>query len=576
MPVNGLSDTRRHLGVSLLVVRAVLRNPALRRVQVAHLLFSAALYGCYVAILIYAYNASGPGAVGIVALAQLLPSAAIAPFAASLADRYPRERVLLAGYVIQALAYGATAAGMLLGLPPVLVYLGAAIQSAGTTFTRPAQGSLLPSLSRTPEELTAANSVSGTIEGTGVLLGPVAATAMLAVAGPAGVWVLGTVAATVAALLVVGLPRLLAANRAGAIDQAAPELVAVPAESVLALVAGGLRALAANADTRLVVGLRGVRMLISGAMDVLFVLLALEVFGTGQTGTGILNAGLGLGTVLGGAASIALVGRRRMAPALAASAAIWGAAIVVTATVTPAWLAPMLVAVGAVGFSATDVAGRTILQRVTADRLLARVLGALEGIGLVCLALGSVAVPVLVGWVGIPGTLVAVGLLLPVSIAIGWLPLLAIDRRVQVPVRELTLLQRTPIFAPLPGPQLESAARRTRWVTADPGRVLIREGDEGDRYYVLESGCLRVSIGGRQVRTLDTAGAGVGEIALLRDVPRTATVVAETACVLLALERADFLEAVTGHEASRADAEHQAADLRMADDPPWEPGHWGS
>jgi MFS family permease len=556
--VSRIAGARRHLGLTLLVVRAVLRNPALRRVQIAHLLFSSALYGCYVAVLIYAYDASGPGAVGIVALAQLLPAAVVAPFAASLADRFPRERVLLAGYAVQALAYGTTAAGMLLGLPPALVYLGAAVQSAGTTFTRPAQGSLLPSLSRTPEELTAANSVSGTIEGTGVLLGPVAATAMLAVAGPGGVWTLGAVVATIAALLVVGLPRLVAANRTGAIEPAAPDLAAIPDESVTALVGGGLRALAANADTRLVVGLLAVRMLISGAMDVLFVLLALEVFGTGQTGTGILNAGLGLGTVLGGAASIALVGRKRMAPALAASAAIWGVAIVVTATVAPAWLAPMLVAVGAVGFSATDVTGRTILQRVTPDRLLARVLGALEGIGLVCLAIGSVAVPVLVGLVGIPGTLAVVGLLLPASVAIGWLPLLSIDRRVQVPVRELGLLQLTAVFAPLPAPQLESAARRTRWVTAEPGRVIIREGDEGDRFYVLESGRLRVSIEGRHVRTLETAGASVGEIALLRDVPRTATVVAETACVLLALDRADFLEAVTGHEASRDAAELQA------------------
>ena len=208
-----VSGTGRHLAVTSRVVWAVLRNPALRRVELAYLLFSAALYGCYIAILIYAYEASGPGAVGVVALVLLLPAAVVAPFAASLADRYPRERVLLAGYVVQAVAYAITAAGMLSGVPPVLVYLAAAVQSAGTTLTRPAQGSLLPRLARTPEELTAANSVSGTIEGAGVLLGPLAATALLVVAGPGAVWALGALASTVAVMLVMNVGRLLEGRR---------------------------------------------------------------------------------------------------------------------------------------------------------------------------------------------------------------------------------------------------------------------------------------------------------------------------------------------------------------------------
>jgi MFS family permease len=541
------------VAVSLRVVRAVLRNRALRRVELAFLLFSAAMYGSYIAILIYAYDASGPAAVGVVALAQLLPAAVVAPFAASLADRYPRERVLLAGYVIQAAAYAATTLGMLAGAPPALVYAAAAVAAAGTTFTRPAQGALLPSLSRTPEELTAANSVSGTIEGAGVLLGPLAATAILAVAGPGAVWAAGTAACATAALLVVGLGRLLGP---AAVDDDHDE-------SAAALVVGGLRVLGGNADTRLVVGLLAVRMLISGAMDVLFVLLAIDVFHTGQTGTGMLNVGLGLGTVLGGAASVALIGRQRMAPALALSALVWALAIVIVATIAPAWVAPAMVAIAAVGFSATDVAGRTLLQRVTEDRMLARVLGALEGIGLIGLAIGSILVPVLVTGVGIQGALVLMGLLLPASVGIGWLQLAAIDRRVQVPVRELALLRETPVFAPLPGPQLETAARRTRWVTAEPGQVLIRQGDRGDRYYVLESGRMAVTIGGRPVRDLDERGEGIGEIALLRSVPRTATVTALAPCVLLALERADFLETVTGHEAARDAVELAAAGRLM-------------
>ena len=565
-----VSGTGRHLAVTSRVVWAVLRNPALRRVELAYLLFSAALYGGYIAILVFAYEASGPSAVGVVALVMLLPSAVVAPFAASLADRYPRERVLLAGYIVQAVAYAITAAGMLSGAPPVLVYLAAAVQSAGTTLTRPAQGSLLPRLARTPEELTAANSVSGTIEGAGVLLGPLAATALLVVAGPGAVWALGALASTLAVVLVMNVGRLLAerpvADRpagAASSDHIVSGEGHEHTESVPSLVAGGLRALAASADTRLVVGLLAVRMVISGAMDVLFVLLAQEVFMTGQAGAGLLNAGLGLGTVLGGAASVALVGRRRMAPALAVAAVTWGAAITLIGLGSPASLALALVAIGGIGFAATDVVGRTILQRVTADRMLARVLGALEGIGLIGLAVGSVLAPMLVGWLGVQGAVGVIGLMLPAVVVVAWLPLGRIDSRVRVPVREIRLLQLTPEFVPLPAPQLEAVARRTRWVTVEPGQALIREGEAGDRYYVLESGRLRVTIDGREVRVVDQAGTGMGEIALLHNVRRTATLTAVTPCVLLALERSDFLEAVTGHEATHAVVRETAAGHTM-------------
>jgi MFS family permease len=195
--------------------------------------------------------------------------------------------------------------------------------------------------------------------------------------------------------------------------------------------------------------------------------------------------------------------------------------------------------------------------------MLARVLGALEGIGLIGLAVGSVLAPLLAGWLGVQGAVGVIGLMLPAVVVVAWLPLGRIDRRVRVPVREIRLLRLTPEFVPLPAPQLEAVARRTRWVTVEPGQALIREGEAGDRYYVLESGRLRVTIVGREVRILDQAGTGMGEIALLHNVRRTATVTAVTPCVLLALERSDFLEAVTGHEATHAVVRETAAGHTM-------------
>ncbi|MCJ7710048.1 MAG: MFS transporter [Chloroflexi bacterium] len=564
-----VGGTGHQLATTLRVLRAVLRNPSLRRVQFAFLLFIAAMFGTWVAILVYAYGASGPGSVGVVALVQLLPAAAFAPVSASLADRYPRERVLLAGYSWQAVASSATAAGMLFGAPPALVYACAAVAAAGTTFTRPAQGALLPALSRTPDELTAANSITGTVEGAGVLLGPLVAAAILAVSTPAAVWVAGSLACVLAALLVTNLARgsVRTAPSAGDHGDASGRDLLQKEESVAALVIGGLRVLAANGSTRLIVALLGVRMLTVGAMDVLFVLLSLEVFDTGASGAGILTAALGLGTVLGGAASLSLVGRRRLAPAMAVSALVWGLSIALMGTLAPASLAPAMIALGGIGLAATDVAARTVLQRVTPDRMLARVLGALEGIGLFFLALGSVLVPLLAAWLGIQAALVIIAFLLPISVAVTWLPLRHIDNRVHIPVRELALLRRTQVFAPLPAPQLESVARRTRWVTVRTGDVLIREGDQGDHYYILESGRLRVTKGGEFLRNTDGPGEGLGEIALLHGVRRTASVTAVEPCVLLTLERAGFLEAVTGHEVAHGLATQVAAGRAMTPPP---------
>jgi Major Facilitator Superfamily. len=201
------SRFRTHLAVTLRVVRAVLRSPALRRVELAFLLFNAVEFGTWIAILLYAYAAIGPTSVGLVAVVQLVPAAIVAPLSANLADRFPRDRILFAGYLVQVAAFGSTAIGMAIGAAPVLVVVAAAFAATSLTVTRPTQGALVPSLARTPEELTAANGLSGTVEGAGMLLGPLSAAAILAVATPTAVFGAATVACLVAAMLVIRLPK---------------------------------------------------------------------------------------------------------------------------------------------------------------------------------------------------------------------------------------------------------------------------------------------------------------------------------------------------------------------------------
>ena len=548
-----LEDARIHLRTSLRVIQAVLRNPALRRVELAFLLFNAAEFGAWVAILLYAYEATGPAAIGLVAAAQLIPAALVAPFAALIADRPDRVRSLAVGYGVQAVAYGATAAGIVFRAPPIIVYLAAVVAAATLVVTRPTQGALLPELSRTPEELSAANGLSGTAEGGGVFLGPLAAAAILTVGGPGQVFAAATAAVGVAALLVLSVTRrMLLDGQASELSMSDGQRLDGAAGMARRSILDGLRVVRQNRHVRLVVGILGLRAVASGAMDVLFVLLALEVFHSGESGAGILNGALGIGSVLGGAVSFLLVGRRRLAPALAFAACVLGGALIATALVGSGSDAPIIIAVGGIGYGACAVAGLTILQRTTPDAVLGRVLGSLESVHLVGLALGSLLVPVVVSVIGVQGALAVAGALLPLAVLFGWGGLRDIDRGTRIPARELALLVRVRAFAPLPSPQLESLARHVRWLAVDPGTSVIIEGEPGDAFYVVERGRFRVDQGGVTLRTLEERADGFGEIALIRNVPRTATVTAEVPSVLLVVGRDDFLGALAGHAPTRA------------------------
>jgi hypothetical protein len=524
------------------MVGRILRNRDLRRLLGAFLAFNAAEYGTWVAILVYAYEATGPASVGVVALLLLVPAAVVAPAAAALADRFPRQRVLVAGYLVYGVGLAATALAMISGAPAVVVYPVAAIGGAALVVVRPTQSALMPALSHTPDELTSANGAAGVIEGAGILLGPLSAALILTQFEPEAVFVASAVAVLLGGLLVL---------RFHARSMPAPEPIQ-PLEDMR--VAGrrgamvdGVRAVLTDRDARLVIGLMSARMLMIGAADVLFVLMALDLLGMGEPGAGILNAALGAGTIVGGAVSFMLVGRTRLASVAASGACLWGLALGISG-----WLASPIVAIGLIvaggaGLAIVDVAGRTILQRSVRDEVLARVFGVQEGLAMGALAIGSILVPVLIAILGLTGAILATAAILPVTVGLVWVQLVTLDARTPVPVLAIALLRRVTLFDPLPAPNLEAIARRANWLTVTPGAVVIREGEVGDRYYVLASGAVRVEREARFLRELAAVGDAFGEIALLRDVPRTATVTATAESVFLTIDRASFLAAVTGN-----------------------------
>jgi MFS family permease len=537
----------------------ILRNRDLRRLLAAFLAFNAAEFATWVAILLFAYEATGPASVGFVAVLMLVPAAVLAPAAASLGDRHPRDRVLVLGYLAYGGGLAVTALAMAAGWPISIIYLVAAFGGAPLVLVRPTQSALMPALSQTPDELTSANGAAGIIEGAGILLGPLTAAAVLTQAGPPAVFAISAAAVLGGAVLVARFrshgpsDEPLPQPRPGAAAEAVPRRAA-------AMIAG-IRAVIGDADARLVVGLMTARMLMIGSADVLFVLMALDLLGMGAPGAGILNAALGAGTIAGGATAFMLVGRGRLASVAAAGACLWGLALGLSGWFASPIVATILIVAGGAGLAIVDVAGRTILQRSVRDDVLARVFGIQEGLAMAALAVGSLMVPLFVAVFGLTGAVLVSAGVLPVIVALAWSYLLALDARTAVPTEAIALLRRVALFEPMPAPGLEAIARRAAWLSVAPGTVVIAEGDVGDRYYVLSSGAVRVEREGRHLRDLTKAGDGFGEIALLRNVPRTATVIAIVESFVLTVDRASFLAAVTGHPnvSARADAVVTAA-----------------
>jgi MFS family permease len=281
---------------------------------------------------------------------------------------------------------------------------------------------------------------------------------------------------------------------------------------------------------------------------VLYVVLAVGVLGRSGSTAGFLNAAFGAGGVVGVAVTVALVGRHRLAPALLAGLVLWAVALAVVAAAPSLPTALLLLAAAGVGRTTLDVAGRTLLQRIARPDALARAFGLLEGVSMAGLAVGSIAASGFVALVGARGAFVCVAALLPLAAAIVVRSVLAADHEV-LPVVEMARLRALRIFAPLGAPALEALARAVEPVEAPAGATLIREGDRGDRFYVVADGEVEISRGGERLGEL-RRGDCFGEIALLRDVPRTATVTALTPVRLDALGKGAFVSAVTGHDPS--------------------------
>jgi MFS family permease len=303
---------------------------------------------------------------------------------------------------------------------------------------------------------------------------------------------------------------------------------------------------------RLLVALIFAQTFVRGCLNVLIVVAAFRVLDAGAPAVGYMTAAVGFGGLIGALAAVTLE-RRRLAATFGVALVFWGLPIVLLAPSSALGAALLLMAVVGAANSIEDVAVFTLIQRIVPDEVLTRVLAVVWGLAMGGVAIGSIAAPLLVAAVGPRAAFVAVGAVLPLTALVAWRRLLSIDRDVAAPAVELDLIDSVPMFEPLPLAAKEQMAGALVAVPVAAHQVVIRSGELGDRFYIVGEGELEVVADG--IRVGARKGDHFGEIALLRNVPRTATVTALRDSQLYALERDDFLAAVTGHPGAHAAGE---------------------
>src|SRR6478736_2160579 len=490
-------------------VRLVGRSRRLTWAQAAWAAYITAEQGLEIALVVFAYGHGGITAAGLLAAARSAASAVTAPFTAGLGDRFDRRLVLVAAALLTSavVACMSLAVAMAHGRWPVFVL--AVVAAVVIPVYRPVQAALLPRLSDTPAQLTAANVIVSMLEGVGNLAGP--ALAALAALSFATALAVSRVPSTPAAALAAGVSRT---------------------RRLLA----GFATVASNPDVRVLMGTFGLSMVVWGAFfQVLVVAVAVQRLGAAEGGAGLLASAAGIGAILGAIGSAGLVGRPRLVPAMAAGVIAWSAALVALAVTTATVVAYAMVIVTGTGLVLMDVVTFTLLQRAADDRLLARVFGVLESLMRAAIGLGALTVAALASVTSLSTTLVLVGALQPVGLLVAWRGLSRVDRLAAADPARIRLLRSVELFSFLPPAELERVAGHLQRVDAESGDVLMRQGDRGDRVFLVKSGAVEVISDGFHVTDLGP-GSLVGEIALLRDVPRTATVRVADPAELYALE----------------------------------------
>lgn len=531
----------RALGQLQIVVRALIidfENRDLGLLGTARIALSFSSWSFAIALGVYGFEAHGIVGAGLVALIRLLPGAIASPFSGLLADRYSRRQVLLVSAALMAAILAGAAIAAEAGAPTGVVFVFPALFAIAASGYAPAEAAMFPLLARTPQELSASNVNHAAMENAGFIVAAIATGVLLTATSP------GTVFAVAAVVTVLAVVLIAFVSRDRRPEYKDEELPSVAHELSL-----GARALVFHPALRLSSLTLVLLLLYEGFADVILIALALELLHLEEGAVGFLNAAWGIGALVGGAALALMLDRGHLVAAIAGGSLLLGLATVLPgvfpeeATSYLAWFG-----IG-IGFTFVEVAGKTLMYRLASDETMGRVISALEAGRLLAMALGSLGAILLVEWLHPDGALIVLGALMPVFVVVCWARLRSYEVGAPVAEGPYHLLRENPIFAPLPIATVERLSHDLTPVEFGAGEEVIVQGEHGDRFFVIETGKVEVFENG-EFRRHEGPGESFGEIALLHDVPRTATVRTTEPTRLLALEREQFLAAVTGHRRS--------------------------
>ncbi len=529
------------------VVGQISRNRALTRLLSAYALLVIAECGEWLALIIFAYARGGASSAAIVAIVQLVPSMLLGPLITAHLSRLGAARLLRMGYAASAVTLALCGAAILADASVVVVYGTAIAFGLALSVARATHPALLSQVVRHPDELTAANVATSWCEAMGTLLGPALTGVLVSVNGP------GLACAVFAALL-LATPLLVAV---GPISVVARDEEAEG--GALGELLAAARVIASRPSTRSLIAFPVSSAVIEGAIDLLVVVLAVRVLMLGSGAAGFLSAAFGTGGLIGGLAAIALVGRRLARPLMVAAlvGALALAALALSSTVI---VAVVLLALVGGARTVQAIAAQTLLQRSTPLEVVVCAFSLVESLRDAGLALGALLVPLLIGIGGANAAFVGLAAFVPAVVLVTAKRIVRIDSEATIPVVEIGVLRKLPIFSALPAASLETLAREAGYATFAGGTAIITEGEEGDSYHVITQGGVEVTKDGREIRQMGV-GEGFGEIALLHAVARTATVRATEETTVLSVGREPFLTAMQANPASHATGMRIAAEL---------------
>ncbi len=283
-----------------------------------------------------------------------------------------------------------------------------------------------------------------------------------------------------------------------------------------------------------------------GLVNVFVILVATAGVGGSDARAGTLFAAIGVGGLVGAAFGLGSGSGRAGTGRFAAGVCLWGLPVLVIGIWTEFSVALVALIVLGVGNAIQDVYGFSLVNRLVPDHLAGRAWGAYYAVQAATVALGSVAAPLLVSLVGLSWAMIVTGAALALAPVVLWPKLRAVEALAGGRSEHVALVREVALFAPLSMIAVERLARAAQEHLVEPGAVVVGQGEPADGFYVVVEGDFSVHRDGAPVRRLGRA-ASFGEIGLLDDVPRTASVVAESAGRLLRLDGEAFVAAVTGH-----------------------------